>query len=78
MEWTEFSALSLPPMGKFVLVYVEFDGPTNPKAAPQILKAWCDKYDGHWRTSFGKLKGRVTHWMRLPEPPTIRDKEQGR
>lgn len=67
VDWTEFSILRMPPDG-FLLVYVKFDGPTNPKAPPRILIAYYTR-EGHWRTVNGRLEGQVTHYMPLPSPP---------
>ena len=64
-DWQEFSALTMPPKG-FVLVYVEFD---DPGALSQIVRAYFSHHDGYWRTPYGRLNGRATHWMELPDPP---------
>lgn len=68
-DWVEFSAVALPPSG-FVLVYVEFASESDPGAQPDILKAYWSEHDGYWRTQYGRLRGRVTHWRPLPPPPT--------
>jgi hypothetical protein len=68
MTWQEFSIMNLPPTG-FVLAYVEFDSASDPGAQPQMLIAYYSPHDGHWRTRNGRLRGYVTHWMPLPEPP---------
>ena len=70
IRWNKFSIASLPPT-EFVLVYVEFDGPDNPRAMPQILRAYYSYHDGYWRTTYGRLQGRVTHWMLLPPAPVV-------
>ena len=62
--WHEFSAISLPPSG-FVLAYVEFD---DPGATPQLHIAYYSRHDGYWRTRYGRLRGRVTHWRRVDPP----------
>lgn len=68
MEWTTFSAMNLPP-NEFVLTFVEFESESNPGAPPRILLAYYSPQDGYWRTQYGRLRGRVTHWMPLPEVP---------
>jgi hypothetical protein len=70
MSWQEFSIMSLPPVG-FVLAYVEFNSESDPGAAPTILIAYYSAHDGRWRTRNGRLRGRVTHWMPLPKPPSV-------
>jgi len=64
-DWQSFSVMELPPEA-FVLVYVSFD---DPGAQARIRMAYWSAMDGFWRTSSGRLRGTVTHWMLLPAPP---------
>lgn len=65
MEWVQFSVMDLPPAG-FVLALVVFD---EAYVKPAMHVAYYSAHDGFWRTRHGRLRGRVTHWMPLPNAP---------
>ena len=69
-RWRKFSIMNLPGP-EFVLIYVHFETETNPKASPRVLIAYYSHQDGEWRTHYGRLQGRVSHWMPLPQLPVV-------
>lgn len=72
-----------PPDGWML---IEEDAPVNVPLDEPVLLAWRDEWTGKWQMEVnvavseygGWRHGRATHWLPLPDPPSLRSRPCGR